>query len=80
MNHEPDQRPDFESTSIVYQGEIYTFIERDKLNRSELADALGYSLRLMSEMKAAGCPFFGRFSTVQIVRKWEYKNPSWRKE
>lgn len=78
MNQNNESQPDFESTSIQYRGKTYTFIERNKLNLSELADALGYSQRQVSLMKAAGCPFFGRYSTVQIVRQWEYWNPNWR--
>lgn len=72
--------PDFESTSIRYKGEVYTFVERNKLNLAELAEHLGYSQRHVSRMKSAGCPFFGRYSTIQIVRQWEYSNPRWSKE
>lgn len=66
------------STTILFNGEPYELIESDKLNASELAEATGYSLRTISQMKSKGCPFFGRFSSVQILRKWEHLNPRWR--
>ena len=67
-----------EITTILYKGEPYQFVEAHKLNATQLACALGYSYRTILEMKASGCPFFGQFSTVQIVRKWEYHNKDWR--
>lgn len=70
---------DAESTTIIKDGTPYTFMEAHKKNASELAEVLGYSLRTVQAMKAAGCPFFGRFSSVQVVRQWEFHNPEWRK-
>ena len=67
------------STTILFSGEPYELIERDKRNASELAVMTGYSLKMVCQMKAAGCPFFGRFSSLQILRKWEYLNKDWRK-
>jgi hypothetical protein len=67
-----------EITTILYKGEPYQFVEAHKMNSTQLASALGYSYRTVLEMKAAGCPFFGQFSTVQIVRQWEYRNKGWR--
>lgn len=67
-----------EITTILYKGEPYQFVEAHKKNSTELASLLGYSYRTVLEMKAAGCPFFGQFSSVQIVRKWEYHNKDWR--
>lgn len=67
-----------EITTILHNGEPYQFVEAHKQNATQLASALGYSYRTVLEMKAAGCPFFGQFSTVQIVRKWEYYNRDWR--
>jgi len=66
-------------TTIMFNDIAYQLDEDTKLNASELAEAIGYSLRTISQMKAAGCPFFGRFSSVQIVRQWEFHNPGWRK-
>jgi len=66
------------TTTIVFDGEPYQLVEKDKLNATELAAALGYSIRTVVSMKSAGCPFFGRYSSVQIVRKWEFYNPGWR--
>lgn len=70
----------YHSTSISHDGHTYTLIESEKMTATELADALGYSRRTISEMKASGCPFFGRFSSVQIVRSWEFWTPGWRKK
>ena len=67
-----------EITTILYNGEPYQFVEKHRMNASQLACALGYSYRTVLEMKAAGCPFFGQFSTIQIVRKWEYNHKNWR--
>ena len=67
-----------EITTILYGGELYQFVEAHKMNATQLACALGYSYRTVLGMKAAGCPFFGQFSSVQIVRKWEYHNKGWR--
>lgn len=67
-----------EITTVLHDGEPYQFVERHKLNATQLAGSLGYSYRTVLEMKAAGCPFFGQFSTVQIVRKWEFLNKDWR--
>lgn len=67
------------STTILFSGEPYELIEQDKRNSNELAILTGYSLKMIGQMKAAGCPFFGRFSSLQILRKWEYLNKDWRR-
>lgn len=69
-----------ESTSIQIGDRKYTFVESEKKTGSELAYALGYTQRTITAMKAAGCPFFGRFSSVSVVRTWEYYNPTWRRD
>jgi len=68
------------TTTIKFDGIAYQLEERHKLNLTELAAALGYHVSTVRRMKAAGCPFFGRFSSVQIVRQWEYHNPDWRRK
>ena len=65
-------------TTIEFDGVAYSLNESEKLTCKELAESIKYSLKTLSEMKKAGCPFFGRFSSVSILRTWEYKNPDWR--
>lgn len=65
-------------TTIKINGVAYSLDESVKMNGTELAAALGYCIRTVQDMKAAGAPFFGRFSSVEIIRKWEFHNPDWR--
>lgn len=65
-------------TTIKIEGVAYSLDESKKMNGTELAAALGYCIRTVQDMKAAGAPFFGRFSSVEIIRKWEFNNPGWR--
>lgn len=66
------------TTTIKFNGVPYQLEERYKMNLTELAAALGYNERTVRRMKSAGCPFFGQFSSVQIVRQWQFHNPCWR--
>lgn len=67
-------------TTIKINGVAYSLDESVKMNGTELAAALGYCTRTITEMKAAGAPFFGRFSSIEIIRKWEFHNPRWREK